>query len=241
MRTTHCILSGLLWTCKPAGGQRHSIDWADPYAKRYLVSIDWFESASRSRCGILGHVSRRCHHGRQGGKITLQLSRNPLPVRWMRIWMTESSKPATRILSGSSQLPGLRVRNFTSERQPRTANSTTLFDTADRAQSNVLFLCRSVAETRSSRSRCRQFDLFYTSGITRGLPAMIPVAMLYETLRFRGQLKYLKAEAINLVYRDGRGAYSNTLCRRITERCTQWATALHKADQLEVGRTGGEA
>jgi hypothetical protein len=25
------------------------------------------------------------------------------------------------------------------------------------------------------------FDFFYTSGITRGLPAMIPVAMLYDT------------------------------------------------------------
>ena len=49
-------------------------------------------------------------------------------------------------------------------------------------------------------------DLFYTSGYTRGLPAMIPVSMLYGTPEdSANQIAYLKARGYpHLIHRDGR-------------------------------------
>jgi len=61
----------------------------------------------------------------------------------------------------------------------------TLRHTADQEQTTTY--CSSVDPWHrpSDRGSTRQaqvgFDIFYTSGVTRGLPAMIPVAMLYDT------------------------------------------------------------
>jgi hypothetical protein len=68
------------------------IAWADPYAKKYLVQywtgLDPIEKAAEGSWVTFpgGTVSNG-----KGGSATLQLSRAPLPVRWVRIWMTESS------------------------------------------------------------------------------------------------------------------------------------------------------
>ena len=66
-------------------------------------------------------------------------------------------------------------------------------------------------------------DLFYTSGYTRGLPAMIPIAMLYSTPEdAAAQIAYLKKrEAIPS--RGSRWAKSPTAsscCPKITARST---------------------
>src|SRR6266849_3702011 len=68
--------------------------------------------------------------------------------------------------------------------------------TADRAQSNTI--CSSVDPWHESsliddRRDQVGFDLFYTSGITRGFPAMVPVAMLYDNPENAvAQIAYLK-------------------------------------------------
>jgi hypothetical protein len=44
-------------------------------------------------------------------------------------------------------------------------------------------------------------DLFYTSGITRGLPAMIPIALLYGTPEDSvAQIAYLKKRGYPISY-----------------------------------------
>ena len=52
------------------------------------------------------------------------------------------------------------------------------------------------------------FDLFFTSGITRGLPAIVPVAMLYSTPEdAAAQMAYIKKRGLSrVVHRNGRGA-----------------------------------
>ena len=52
------------------------------------------------------------------------------------------------------------------------------------------------------------FDLFFTSGITRGLPAIVPVAMLYATPEDAAAQMTLHQEArlSGFVHRNGRGA-----------------------------------
>jgi len=83
------------------------------------------------------------------------------------------------------------------------------------------------------------FDLFYTSGITRGLPAMIPVAMLYDTPENAvAELIYLKKRGYPISYvemgeePDGK----HTLPEDYGAFYLQWATALHKVDpNLKLG------
>ena len=51
-------------------------------------------------------------------------------------------------------------------------------------------------------------DLFFTSGITRGMPAIIPVAMLYSTPEdAAAQMSYIKKRGYAcLLRRNGRGS-----------------------------------
>jgi hypothetical protein len=221
------------------------IDWADPYAKRYLVQY-WTgldpirEAAAGSWVTFPGGGTTEG----QGGKVTLQLSRSPMPVRWVRIWMTESSSTCDTHGSGDRRnclgyaIKELYLGTTTSDGKFHDV----VRHTADRAQSNTF--CSSVdpwheGSVVNNRGDQVGFDLFYTSGITRGLPAMIPVAMLYETPENSvAQLKYLKARGYPISYiemgeePDGK----HTLPEDYGALYLQWATALHKVDpNLKLG------
>ena len=82
-------------------------------------------------------------------------------------------------------------------------------------------------------------DLFYTSGYTRGLPAMIPVSMLYGTPEdSANQIAYLKARGYPISYiemgEEPDGQFM--LPEDYGALYLQWATALHKVDpSLKLG------
>ena len=83
------------------------------------------------------------------------------------------------------------------------------------------------------------FDLFFTSGITNGLPAMIPVTMLYGTPEdSAAQIAYIEKRGYPLGYiemgeePDGK----HMLPEDYGALYLQWATALHKVDpHLKLG------
>src|SRR5207302_10253551 len=84
------------------------------------------------------------------------------------------------------------------------------------------------------------FDLFFTSGITRGLPTMIPVAMLYDTPENAvAEITYLEKRGYPISYvemgeePDGK----HTLPAEYAALYLQWATALHRFDPKR--RLGG--
>jgi len=114
--------------------------------------------------------------------------------------------------------------------------------TADRAQSNTF--CSSVDPWHEGAVINKEgdqvgLDLFYTSGITRGLPAMIPVAMLYEHLKTLWRSSSIsRREATPFLTLkwgeepDGK----HTLPEDYGALYLQWATALHKVDPaLKLG------
>jgi hypothetical protein len=82
-------------------------------------------------------------------------------------------------------------------------------------------------------------DLFYTSGYTRGLPAMIPVAMLYGTPEDSvAQIAYLEKRGYPISYvemgEEPDGQYM--LPEDYGALYLQWATALHRLDPaLKLG------
>jgi hypothetical protein len=83
------------------------------------------------------------------------------------------------------------------------------------------------------------FDLFYTSGITRGLPALIPIAMLYGTPEDSvAQIAYIQKRGYPIAYiemgEEPDGQYM--VPEDYAELYLQWATALHRLDPgLKLG------
>jgi hypothetical protein len=221
------------------------IAWADPYARKYLVQywtgLNPIEEAAKGSWVTFpgGNVTDG-----KGGDATLQLSRAPLPVRWVRIWMTESS--ATCDTHGSEDRRNCLGYAIKELYLGTTSVDGRLHDvvrhTSDRAQSNTY--CSSVDPWHESTVINHQgdqvgFDLFYASGITRGLPAMIPVAMLYETPENAvAEIQYIEKRGYPISYiemgeePDGK----HTLPEDYAALYLQWATALHKVDpKLKLG------
>jgi hypothetical protein len=77
------------------------------------------------------------------------------------------------------------------------------------------------------------FDLFFTSGITRGLPAIIPIALLYSTPEdAAAQMTYIKKRGYPVSYiemgEEADGQYM--LPEDYATLYLQFATALHRVD-----------
>jgi hypothetical protein len=83
------------------------------------------------------------------------------------------------------------------------------------------------------------FDLFFTSGITRGLPAMVPVALLYSTPEdAAAEMEYLEKRGYAISYvemgEEPDGQYMAP--EDYGALYLQWAAAIHKVDpKLKLG------
>ena len=164
------------------------IAWADPYATRYYVQF-WTGEEEPFYNGInkgawqtfpMGTIA-----GGKGGTPTLKLVSWNIPVRYLRIWMTQSSNTCDThgaedrrncmgyainelyigTLSGDGQFHDI-VKHVPSREQTITWPSSV--DPWHRA-----------SDLDYGRGDQIGFDFFFHSGVTRGLPAMIPIAILY--------------------------------------------------------------
>jgi len=115
--------------------------------------------------------------------------------------------------------------------------------TADQEQTTTY--CSSVdpwhepSDLRSTKQAQVGFDLFFTSGVTRGLPAMIPVALLYDTPdNAAAEIAYLQKRGYPVSYiemgEEADGQYM--LPEDYAALYLQWATALHRVNPtLKLG------
>ena len=220
--------------------------WAEPYARRYLVQY-WTGSESPIKQPTKGAwVTFRggdVSNG-SGGKALLQLNPDPIPVRYLRIWMSESSNTCdTHDSSDRRNCVGYAIREI----YAGTATASGPFydlvrHTADPDQTTTY--CSSVDpwhEPGDIRDQGDQvgMDLFYTSGYTRGLPAMIPISLIYGTPEDSvNQIAYLKARGYPISYiemgEEPDGQFM--LPEDYGALYLQWASALHKLDpKLKLG------
>jgi len=165
------------------------IDWAEPFARRYLVQY-WTgtdDPLKQPTKGTWVTFAGGAVSNGSGGSATLMLNPSALPVRFLRIWMTQSSNTCdTHGPQDRRNCVGYAIKELSLGTQ---APSGEFFDlvrhTADQDQTATI--CSSVDpwhEASDMGPTTREqvgLDLFYTSGYTRGLPAMIPVAMVYGT------------------------------------------------------------
>ncbi len=221
------------------------VSWGEPYARQYLVQY-WTgdDPIKQPTAGTWvtfqgGHVES----GR-GGVATLRLASAPVAVRYLRISMTESSNTCDDHGSSDNRnCVGYAIREIY---LGTLSQSGEFFDlirhTPDPDQTTTY--CSSVDpwhEPKDINDKRDQvgFDLFYISGYTRGLPAMVPVSLLYGTPEdSANQIAFLKARGYPISYvemgEEPDGQYM--LPEDYGALYLQWATVLHTVDPaLKLG------
>ena len=221
------------------------IAWANPYAVNYGVqywtSDDPIHLPTR---GVWQNFPHGSVQSSKGGTETLRLSNEPLPVRYLRILMSQSSN--TCDTHGSAD-PRNCVGYAINELYVGTETSTGFHDIARHTpdQEQTTTYCSSVDpwhgpdDITGMKEAQVGFDLFYTSGVTRGLPAMIPVAMIYETPEnSAAEIAYLEKRNYPISYvemgEEADGQYM--MPEDNAALYIQWAEALHRVDpKLKLG------
>ena len=222
------------------------ISWAEPYATKYLVQYWTGEDPIRKpAAGAWETFPSGLVNDGKGGSVTLRLSNEPTQIRYLRIWMTESSDTCdTHGSADKRNCVGYAIRELYLGTVTADGKFHDLIrHTADQDQTATY--CSSVDpwhEPANLDERAGDqigFDLFYTSGVTRGLPAMIPIAMIYGTPEdAAAEIAYVEKRGYPISYvemgEEPDGHY--TLPEDYAELYIQFANALHKVDpKLKLG------
>jgi F5/8 type C domain len=222
------------------------IAWGAPYAKKYLVQYwngkDPFHFPT---LGVWTTFPAGAITDGAGGTVTLRLSRVPMKVQFVRILMTESSNTCDD--QGPSD-PRNCVGYAMREIYMGTTSRDDVFHDVTRHtpdQEQTATYCSSVDPWHTSKSQVNihqaqvGFDLFYKSGVTQGLPPIIPIAMLYDTpdnaaaeIRYLEEHKYPIADVEMGEESDGQFFQPEDYGALYI----QFARALHKIDpNLKLG------
>jgi len=222
------------------------IVWAEPFARVYEVQF-WTGDGDAMDEPVSGAWQRFADGsvaGGKGGTATLQLASSPIRTKFVRILMTESSNTCD---SHGPSDPRNCLGYAISEVYVGTLRAGGKFHDLLRHspdQKQSLTYCSSVdpwhepsdlylAPDRMESGDQPGLDLFFTSGITRGLSAVVPIAMLYGTPEdSAAQMTYLKKRGYPISHiemgEEPDGQYM--LPEDYGALYLQWATALHRVD-----------
>jgi hypothetical protein len=225
------------------------IDWASPYATAYQVNYWAGKDALDFDAGPQGEwktfPSGNVKNG-HSGMVTLRLADAPIAVQYLRLWMTQSSN--TCDLHGSGDVRncvGYAIKTIEAGVIDATGDFVDI--AKDASGQNKPEYCSSSVDPWHSAADVNAggsyqhsgFDVFFTSGLTNNLPAMIPVTMLYSTPDdAAAQIAYIEKRGYPIAYiemgeePDGK----HTLPEDYGALYLQWATAIHKIDPgLKLG------
>ena len=226
--------------------------WAEPYARAYEVQywVGTGDAMDEQDKGEWKTFTRGVVSGGRGGMPTLRLENSPVSTKFVRILMTESSNTCdAHGAADRRNCVGYAIRELylgTIDRHGQFSDI--LHHSPDQKQ--TLTLCSSVdpwhdssdlyvAPDRMESGDQPGFDLFFTSGITRGLPAIIPVALVYSTPEdAAAQLTYIEGRGYPVSYvemgEEADGQYM--LPEDYGALYLQFAEALHRVDaKLKLG------
>ena len=231
---------------KPVSALR--IVWASPYATRYRVEY-WVGTRAldfdRGPDGEWKVFPSGILKNARGGTVTLKLSDNPVSTRYLRILMTESSDTCDE--DGSNDVRncvGYAIQQIEAgiiaaggAFQQVTKSASERLTTYCVSSIDPWHSAEDVYDTGSYQHT--GFDLFFSSGITNNLPAMIPVTLLYGTPDdAAAQIAYLEKRDYRIGHiemgeePDGKHAMPEDYGALYI----QWASALHKVDpKLRLG------
>ena len=231
---------------KPVSAAR--IAWASPYATSYRVEY-WvgadaldFDKGPKGEWKIFPSGTL---NNAQGGASILKLTDTPVFTRFVRVVMTESSNTCDE--HGSDDVRncvGYAIQQIAVGTIDRSGAFTEA--AKDPLEKRITFCVSSIDPWHSAEDvndsgnyQHSGFDLFFTSGLTNNLPAMIPVTMLYGTPEdAAAQVAYIEKRGYRIGYiemgeePDGK----NTMPEDYAALYLQWATAIHSIDpKLKLG------
>ena len=162
------------------------IQWSSPYATQYVVEY-WTGKEDAITKQVSGEwlpfPGGEIKNGNGEAKVR-RLAEQPISTRFLRIWMTQSSNTCdTHGTRDPRNCAGYAI----AEVYAGNLNSLGQFvdlvhHSPSQAQTNVQVSSTDSWHTADDRVASRiqtGFDLFFTSGVTNHLPAMIPVSMVY--------------------------------------------------------------
>lgn len=222
------------------------IAWAEPYARIYEVQY-WTgdgDALDEQDKGQWTTFSSGTVKEGKAGTATLRLGATPITAKYVRILMSKSSGTCDTHGSGDHRnCVGYAIRELYLGMLDDKSNFKDLLHHSP-DQKQTLTYCSSVdpwhepsdlyvAPDRMESGDQPGFDLFFTSGITRGLPAIIPIAMLYSTPEDgAAQMTYIKQRGYPVSYiemgEEPDGQYM--LPEDYGALYLQFATALHSVD-----------
>jgi hypothetical protein len=227
------------------------IVWANPYATRYVVQYWTGDDPIKAQTrGVWETFPHGLVTNGKGGTETIRLTDGPGPIHFVRILMTESSNTCDSHQSGDPKLAdprncvGYAIHElYLGTMTADGALHDILRHTPDQEQTATY--CSSVdpwhepSDLLSTKQAQVGFDLFYTSGVTRGLPAMMPVALLYDTPENAvAEIQYLKKRnyPISFIEMGEESDGQFMVPEDYGALYLQWATALHRIDPtLKLG------
>ncbi len=164
------------------------IAWANPYARRYYVQFwtgeqePFYEGINKGTWQTfpMGAISDG-----QGGTPTLKLISWNIRVQYLRIWMTESSN--TCDTHGSQDIRncvGYAINELYIGTMSADGEFTDIVKHLPSRQQTITWPSsvdpwHAASDLDYGRGDQIGLDFFFNCGVTRGLPAMIPVALLY--------------------------------------------------------------
>jgi hypothetical protein len=222
--------------------------WASPYATTYRVeywigkrALDFDEGPQ----GEWKTFSSGMIEDAQGGTVNLKLASAPINTQYVRILMMKSSN--TCDLHGAEDARNC-VGYAIQEIRLGTVDSSGAFAEVEKnlADKPTTYCTSSIdpwhsaADVNATGSYQHSgFDLFFTSGLTNNLPAMIPVTMLYGTPEdAAAEIAYVEKRGYQIGFvelgeePDGKHAMPEDYAALYI----QWARAIHDVDpKLKLG------
>ncbi len=228
------------------------IAWAEPYARDYEVQY-WAgdgDAMDEQDRGSWKTFASGTVTDAKALPATLRLDSSPVATKYVRVLMTRSSNTCdTHGSADGRNCVGFAIRElYLGTINDKREFKDLLHHSPDQKQ--TLTLCSSVdpwhepadlyvAPDHMESGDQPGFDLFFTSGITRGLPAIVPVAMLYSTPEdAAAQMSYIKRRGYPVSYvemgEEPDGQYMQP--EDYGTLYLQFATAIHRVDpNLKLG------
>jgi len=216
------------------------IAWADPYAVNYQVQYWTGNFAIDDPAhGEWVNFPTGTVTNAQGGTVTLRLAKFTRNVEFVRVLMTASSGTCdTHGSADPRNCLGFAIREVYLGKLEANGNFNDLMNhSPDDGQTDTY--CSSVDPWHESNQIATDdgeqpgFDLVFNSGLTRGLPMTIPVAMLYDNPdNAANEIAYLENRgfAINYVEMGEEPDGQFVFPEDDAALYIQWADAIHKVD-----------
>ncbi|MFI5207912.1 MAG: hypothetical protein ACHQX4_07825 [Gemmatimonadales bacterium] len=176
--------------------------WGEPHARRY--ELDWWQGnqdvpIDRNPPGHWQRFPSGTRSSGRGGDVLLALAPRAVRTRFVRLTMLESSHTAPSGASDPRDSLGFALREMfagTLDRRGRLRDAMRHGVHASE-QSEILVSSTDPWHRESDRDTSSAqpgFDLVFGSGLTHGLPVLVPVAVLFDTpANAAAELRYLRS------------------------------------------------